>query len=163
MTIRKATKDDVQAIFELYVYLDNVEDALVSDISEDLMILREHQQNVQEDVLQSLQEAIDDTNQLLLVYQESTVLAFLHASIKENDDHPEWFESVRIGFLEGLVVHKDHQGKGISSALHKVFLQWAKEKGAKVIGLHVYANNSAKNIYAKWGYHDQSHFMYKKL
>ena len=52
----------------------------------------------------------------------------------------------------GMYIHPDYQGMGIGSRFKSMFVEWAKQKGIKKLGIGVLKDNKhARMIYEKWG------------
>ncbi|MEC4986691.1 MAG: GNAT family N-acetyltransferase [Oscillatoria sp. PMC 1068.18] len=63
-----------------------------------------------------------------------------------------------------LYVAPEHRRKGIGSALMNQAQIWAKKRGDRQIGLHVFQENQpALNLYTRLGYQTQSLLMVKPL
>jgi len=63
-----------------------------------------------------------------------------------------------------LYVIPTHRRQGIGQALMQYLENWAKQQGARQIGLQVFlSNTSALNLYHQLGYQEQSLWMVKSL
>ena len=64
----------------------------------------------------------------------------------------EYFNKLGYADLMAMYIHPDYQGQGIATKFKNIFLNWAKENGAKnfVIGV-LKDNEKARRIYEKWG------------
>ena len=63
-----------------------------------------------------------------------------------------YFNDLGCADLMAMYIHPDYQGLGIASKFKNIFINWAKENGAKhfVIGV-LKDNNKARKVYEKWG------------
>ncbi len=55
--------------------------------------------------------------------------------------------SVPMGLLRNIWVEESARNKGVAKSLHDTFVQAAREKGAKVIDIHVDIRNKEGNIF----------------
>ena len=70
----------------------------------------------------------------------------------------------RIPHIFLLYVIPAHRRQGIGKALMQYLENWAKQQGARQIGLQVFlSNTSALNLYHQLGYQEQSLWMVKSL
>ena len=89
------------------------------------------------------------------------IVGYIFGEILENS-HP-LFKKPKTGELSDLAVLKTYQGKGIAGKLWKELLVWFVKKKCKMVTLSVNSNNSAQEIYKKWGF-DVFYFrMIKKI
>lgn len=70
----------------------------------------------------------------------------------------------RQSYILMLYVKPDHRRQGIGSALMDWAERWAKKRGDRAIGLHVFITNQpAVNFYERLGYFPQTMGMLKPL
>lgn len=62
-------------------------------------------------------------------------------------------EEEHLGYIRGVVIREDFRGQGGATTLMEEAERIAKEKGIRVLDLHVYADNEAAlNLYQGLGY-----------
>lgn len=58
----------------------------------------------------------------------------------------------KTGYLGELFVLKEYRGKGISTKIKDVFLEFLKCKKIKICRIDVNPENNAQEVYKKWGF-----------
>lgn len=68
------------------------------------------------------------------------------------------------GWLEGARVHPDHRRSGLGTRLNDAGVEWARERGARVIRLSTEASNqAARNQVKRLGYREVSRWLHAKF
>ncbi|SFJ73985.1 GNAT family N-acetyltransferase [Thermoflavimicrobium dichotomicum] len=76
----------------------------------------------------------------------------------------DFFTQEKKGFIYGLAVAKEAEGKGIGQMLMNYAEKWAKERGYDQVALSVFANNHrARSLYEKLGFEVETMSMVKSL
>ncbi len=70
----------------------------------------------------------------------------------KRDSEYEYFYNLGYADLMAMYIHPNYQGKGIGGKFKQIFINWAKENGAKnyVIGV-LKDNKPARIVYEAWG------------
>lgn len=80
---------------------------------------------------------------------DGVMVGFMNATILSNYEH---FKNLGFAELMGLYIHPDYQGQGIGGRFKQIFIDWAKENGAKKFVIGVLKDNlKARKVYEKWG------------
>lgn len=162
MLIRKATPKDIEGIFKTFLEMVKSEDSASKKVAPFLMDLRKKGKDFKEDARKELLREVRERNSLYLVAEDKgKIIGYCYGTVKA--EKGPFFKSTLIGHLNGLVVKKQYNGKGIGSKLHRELEKWFKEKKCKQIKLEVFTTNLAKRIYSKLGYHEVISKMNKKL
>jgi len=160
--IRKAKKEDLEGVYELFLELCKSEDVSAIKASKHLKILRQRRPDFEKSVKKELLKSIKDGSSLYLVAEDDGVLfGYCYGTVLKVKD--AFFMYPKIGYLHSLVISKKHRGKGVASSLHTDMLNWFKKKGCSSVSLEVFVTNLAKEIYVKWGYKPFVYKMNKKL
>ena len=93
----------------------------------------------------------DPDSQVLVAVTETDVpLALCHVAMLSPSE----------GWLEGARVHPDRRRSGLGSALNHAGVEWARERGARVIRLSTEASNlAARNQVKRLGYREVSRWV----
>ena len=153
--IRKANKEDVNALNELLYQVHKVH----SDVRPDLFKAGEKKYN-DEELLVILN---DDTKPIFLYEEYNKVLGYAFCVIinHENDHSLVSYKSL---YIDDLCVNSSIRGKGIGKQLYEYVLNFAKSLGCYNVTLNVWADNdSALKFYEKIGMHIQKIGMEKIL
>lgn len=77
------------------------------------------------------------------------IVGMMNASLFSFYDH---YKELNFADLEAIYILPEYQGLGISSKLKNIFVNWAKENGAKNYVIGVLEDNiKARKVYEKWG------------
>lgn len=92
-----------------------------------------------------------DSDVLVAVDETDVPVALCHVALL----------SPREGWLEGARVHPDRRRSGVGSALNNAGVEWARERGARVIRLSTEASNmAARNQVMRLGYREVSRWVH---
>ena len=162
MKIRKATKKDINGIHETFQYMLESEDKASSKSANFLMKLRKRKNNFELNSNKDLEKEIKKKNVLWLVAViDNKIVGYACGCIKNNKN--PFFYSYNIGFLEGICVKKEYNGKGIAKELNKSMEIWFKKRKCIISYLYVLSENPAVEIYKKWDYKITDYKMFKEL
>lgn len=85
-------------------------------------------------------------------------------TIKSTKEEKEKFRNIKVGRISNLVVSKNYRGKGIGKRIFKYLEKYLKSQNCKFIKLGVFApNKTARNMYDKLGYTENSVHLIKKI
>lgn len=80
---------------------------------------------------------------------EGKLVGLVSAKVGTNYDH---FKDVVDAELMALYILPEYQGKGIGSTFKNLFVDWARQKGAKKFLIGVLKDNhKARKVYERWG------------
>ena len=103
--------------------------------------------------LSDLREAVG-WNRMENEYASPLMVSYYHIAVYENDALIGYIDCVSNGvtdaYIQDLMVHPDHQGKGIGTKLMNQMIEYLKEKHIYMISV-VY-EESLKPFYAKFGF-----------
>jgi diamine N-acetyltransferase len=156
MVIRKAAPGDYDALCEIFEQAD----ALHSD---NLPWMYQKIEGPARN--KTLIEALiaDEKVGLFVADFDVRVLGFILAFLREAPAGSVYRQR-RYALIENMAVKEGERRKGIGQALMKKVSQWAMEKGATTIDLHVYDfNEEAVRFYQTLGFDSVRRFMSKPL
>lgn len=151
--IRKATRDDIFAISELYREQFREMAKLIPDF------IKEGNQSVE-----FLEKTISSDDSDILVYEnDGRVVGFILLQAKERPDF-DFMLPGKYCYIMDIIVTKAHRNKGFGTALMNASKDWAKEQNCNLINLDVLINNpGAIKLYEKLGFIPKAQEMYCKL
>lgn len=153
MTIRKLTDADYSAVLTLYTELDRIH----YEARPDYFGKREcsYPKNAYDEVL-------GDANCLMLgAFEGEQLLGIVGATLWNKSGMIEGIQTV---CLDNIYILPQARRKGIAKALFLEVEEWAKQKGAVRLDLHVWDfNRDAMALYRAMGMDYQYHVMEKKL
>lgn len=145
VTIRKATRDDIDGIRRLYHELDRHHVELLPDVF----------QPVDEDARTAdvVAEFITDEDaDYLVAERDSEIVGFLNVQKRSHPPFP-MFRPHDFAMIENVVVHSSHRGQGIGTDLLDAAIGWAGEKGLTFVQTSVWTvNDSARSFYVGRGF-----------
>jgi GNAT superfamily N-acetyltransferase len=101
-------------------------------------------------------------NGLLLVAEEDEeIIGYSLNNIKSN---VKLFRVKKFGYLSDIFVAKTHRKRGIGNAFLKAALAWFRKKRMRYASIAYRAcNRQAGQVYRRWGFHDNSVELVRKL
>lgn len=148
MKIRKATIKDIEGIKLVY---EDYEKASRSYLPKKYLGLRNKKKPIQKNLIKSLSQDIKRKDGLFLVAEhDGMIVGYIYGMIRP-DDHV-YFKPAKTGELNDIAVKEEFRGRGISSKLWNELHKWFKIKKCKLITLGTNSNNTAQEIYKKWGF-----------
>jgi L-amino acid N-acyltransferase YncA len=143
--IRKATKKDLPALYDLYVYF-----------VEHLIKSRPQRYSLDRINPRSVNKEFEDYmnhGQVLVFEEKGRVAGYGMAKIKEN---VLFVKGRNHGELYQIVVRPESQNKGIGKAIANELINWMKSKGVSLIyGLVDLKNNESLRVWGKLGFSDE--------
>ncbi|PTX63345.1 acetyltransferase (GNAT) family protein [Melghirimyces profundicolus] len=112
-----------------------------------------------EQLARELRNRLDNPDALLLVFicDSDEPIGFLYLEIRK--DHLTFR---RAGFINGIYLHRDYQGKGLSKQMLARGERWFQERGVAPRHVFVTSNNlAAVKLYASMGYRVSDYRMSK--
>ena len=101
----------------------------------------------------------DETVTLIAEDEHGNRLGFVHAESSTDSVTQE-----PCGYVSLLAIAEEAEGRGIARRLMQGVEDWAREKGFRLLGLDVFANNRrARAFYEKLGYQEDSLRLTKPL
>ena len=162
MNIRKANSKDIDQIYQLFLEMIKSEDFSAKKVDKCLLNNRKKRQDFISSAKKELLKEFKEKNSIYLITEiNNKIVGYVRGFIIENKD--PFFNSIKIGYLNALVVLKKYNGKGIGSLLYKEIENYFKKNKCKQIHLEVFENNPAITIYKKWGYKSYIKKMVKKI
>lgn len=160
--IRKAKKSDVHQVYAVFLDMVKSEDASSKKVSNFLMDLRKKRKDFVVSAKKELLREFKENNSIYLVAERNKkVLGYVRGTIVENKN--PFFKSIKLGYLNAIVVLKKYTGKGIASLLNKSIERRFKENNCSQIHLEVFEHSPSISIYEKWGYKKFNIKMAKKI
>jgi len=146
--IRNAKESDVEQVYNVLMEMISSEDNASMNINPFLMDLRNKRSDFVDSAKKELIKEFNEENSAYLVAEiNNKIIGYIRGSVVENED--PFFNKIRIGYLNALVVLKEYSGKGIASKLNNELETWFKENDCKQIHLEVFDKNPAINMYEK--------------
>ncbi len=159
MRVRTAKSQDVELIIPVFM---DYEKASEEYLSEKYKSMRNKKKPLNKYIRLSFEKEISQKNAKFLVMEDQNkIVGYIFGEIRD-DTHP-LYKLPKTGELNDIAVLNEFQGKGIASKLWNELQKWFIEKNCKMITLGVNINNSAQNIYEKWGFEKFYFRMIKKL
>lgn len=145
VSIRKATRDDIDAIQRLYRQLDRHHVELLPDVF----------QPVDGDAraMDVVEAFIQDEDADYLVAEcGHEIVGFLNIRQRSHPPFP-MFRPRGFAMVENVVVDESRRGQGIGTALLDAVVRWAKDRGLTAIQTTVWASNDgARGFYVERGF-----------
>lgn len=143
MKIRKVREEDLAEIRELERQLAEIEKEMNSSLKD----------NAPEEYFSFFKKEFEKDSFIGFVALEGDeIIGLARGSIKER---PSFFIEDKEGKIESLIVKEKYRGKGVGKKLLNQIIDCLKERGAEVITLEVYLDNSAREFYRKMGFKEQ--------
>ncbi|MFA5127353.1 MAG: GNAT family N-acetyltransferase [Patescibacteria group bacterium] len=160
--IRKATIKDINQMYPVLLDMIKSEDRAIKASNRYLMRLRKKRTDFEASTKREFRREMEVKNSKYLVaIIDDKIVGYTRAEVKNNKN--SFFQPVKTGYLQSLVVLKKYRGRGIAAKLYQELEKWLKSKKCTQVSLHVLKNNNAKKIYEKWGYESVFYKMTKKL
>ena len=144
--IRPIKPDDAEQYVRLGLLVWR--DAYKHIFPEEVFIEKE---NKAEDKIKNFDKSIYNNNITLCFVAEidGKIVGFLFG---RRISHYQYFGEKGYADLEAIYIHPDYQGQGIGGRFKQIFIDWAKENGAKKFVIGVLKDNfKARKVYEKWG------------
>jgi GNAT superfamily N-acetyltransferase len=157
MTVRKATLNDAPAVLRLWAdCMDELDERVFTEnpaMKPYFQTFLRMKEDALEIYIEYIQENIRSEDALVLIGKmDGAPVGYCIAQIKRT---LPIYTVETMGFINKLYVKKEWRGRGISSQLNAETIKWLKEKGAKHVSIHVYADNKpARQIYENWGFRE---------
>lgn len=156
LQIRRADSSDYASLLPLFDQID----LLHREALPEIFVKPEgspREKDYFEDLLQQPQVGF------FIAQEQDQMIGFVHAAVR-NAPPLAIFAPRRYAVVEGAVVSKDYQGRGIGRKLMQRVHEWALEKGAGSVELNVYNFNAgAISFYERLGYEPLSLKLRKPL
>ncbi|NQU79605.1 GNAT family N-acetyltransferase [Candidatus Woesearchaeota archaeon] len=160
--IRKAKKDDLQGVYEVFLDLLRAEDDCACRIAKDAKRFRKRRLDFERSAKKDLlSDIIDRKKRYIIAEIDKEIVGYALGCIPSTKDN--FFVLPKTGYFNSLVVRKKYRGEGIASNLHAAMLKWFKEKKCSSVSIEVFVTNPAVNMYERWGYKGVVQKMNKKL
>jgi ribosomal protein S18 acetylase RimI-like enzyme len=145
VAIRKATRDDIDAIQRLYRQLDRHHVELLSDVFQPV----DGDARTADVVAKFI---ADEDADYLVAERGKEIVGFLNVQKRSHPPFP-MFRPHHFAMIENAVVDKPHRGQSIGTALFDAAIRWAKDKGLTSIQTTVWtANDKARGFYVDHGF-----------
>lgn len=148
MRIRTAKIKDIESIIPVFM---DYEKASENYLSKKYRPIRNKKKPLKKHIKLALEKDIKQKNSKFLVIEDDGKIVGYIFGVIGHDNHP-LFKRPKIGELDTIAVKKEYQGKGIANRLWKELLSWFIEQKCEMITLSVNSNNTAQEIYKKWGF-----------
>lgn len=159
MKVRTAKIEDIELIIPVFM---DYEKASEGYLSRKYRSMRNKKKPLKKHIKLAFEKDIQQKNGKFLVMEDQgRILGYIFGEIRD-DRHP-LFKRPKTGELNDIAVLKEHQGKGIASKLWNELQDWFIKKDCEMITLSVNINNSAQEIYKRWGFEKFYLRMIKKL
>jgi ribosomal protein S18 acetylase RimI-like enzyme len=157
IVIRKGTKEDLEAFFELY-WISSLEHTHYSGILDSL----KPKEKCQEYIINRQQELIKDPNQYFLVAEdEKNVIGIITGHVGERDE-AQVYRIERMGFIDEVCVHPEYRHSGIGNKLLETLLNQLYTQDVDFIGVGVAFKNPAFHFYKSYGFTPEGMWLIQK-
>jgi ribosomal protein S18 acetylase RimI-like enzyme len=147
ITIRKGTKEDIKAFFELY-WISSLEHTHYSGILDSL----KQKEKCQEYIINRQLELLNDPNQFFYVAEDKKkVIGMITGHIGERDE-ARVYKVEHIGFIDEVCVHPDYRTSGTGNKLLETMLDSLYAKDIEFVGVGVAFKNPAFHFYKSFGF-----------
>ena len=154
MTIRKATKTDIQAIIALLLQVNMVHHVIRPDL---------FKPNTTKYNEQELEALLDDESKPVFVFDDGQVLGHAFCVITEVKGD-KLLQDIKTLYIDDICVDEKARGKHVATALYEHVRDYAKSIGCTNITLNVWEGNTpALSFYSKMGMKVQKTTMETKL
>jgi ribosomal protein S18 acetylase RimI-like enzyme len=156
MEIRKATTEDLEALFKLKLKLKN------QDISIDpyLKPIEEAKEVYKKYLIRDLKKQGTDRITLVAV-KNNKIVGCIRGTLART---LHVLNVTFRGTIDNLFVEKEYRGNSAAKKLIEGVISWFKEKKVDVMTLHIYPSNSkAKSLYKKFGFKEYTLNMNRRL
>ena len=155
--IRKGTKEDLKAFFELY-WISSLEHTHYSGILDSL----KSKEKCQEYIINRQQELLRDPNQFFYVAEDKKkVIGMITGNVGERDES-RVYRIERIGFINEVCVHPNYRTSGIGNKLLKKMLNSLYAKNIEFVGVGVAFKNPAFHLYKSFGFTPEGMWLIQK-
>ena len=159
MKIRKARIEDVDLIIPVFKEYELASESYLPD---KYKCIRNKRKPLKKHIKIALEKDITKKNSKFLVMEHNNmIVGYIFGEIRENK-HP-LFKEPKTGEVSDLAVLNEYQGKGIAGKLWRELENWFIKNKCEFISLSVNSNNTAQEIYKKWGFELFYLRMIKKL
>jgi len=157
ISIRKGTKEDLQAFFELY-WISSLEHTHYSGVLDSL----KSKVKCQDYIITRQQELLQDPNQFFFVAEESNkIIGMITGHVGERDESPI-YKIEHIGFIDEVCVRPDYRHKGIGDRLLETMLDQLYAQHVGFIGVGVAFKNPAFHFYKSYGFTPEGMWLIQK-
>jgi len=155
--IRKGTKKDLKAFFELY-WISSLEHTHYSGILDSL----KPKENCHDYIINRQQELMNDPNQFFFVAEEKkNVIGIITGHVGERDE-ARIYRIERMGFIDEVCVHPKYRHSGIGNKLLETMLDQLYADNIDFIGVGVAFKNPAFHFYKSYGFSPEGMWLIQK-
>ncbi len=160
--IRKATKKDLDGIYQLFLELIKSEEVSAEKVARFLRDIRKKRKDFEESSKKELSKDICGKNSILFVAEDKNeIIGYISGDILKVKD--PFFNPIILGYLNHIIILKNYRGKGVSEKLYLELEKIFKKRKCTVCSLEVFSTNPAVKTFEKFGYKITTHKMWKKL
>ncbi len=157
IVIRKGTKDDLKAFFELY-WISSLEHTHYSGVLDSL----KPKEKCQEYIIDRQQELLKDPNQYFFVAEDKkNVIGIITGHVGERDE-ARVYRIERIGFIDEICVDPGYRHSGIGNRLLETMLNQLYEEDIDFVGVGVAFKNPAFHFYKSYGFTPEGMWLIQK-
>ena len=152
MQVRKVNINDYDEVIKLYKELYEAETIYDNNLTDEYLL---------DDKLENtIKKRIKSRKEIFLVVEiDNKLIGLIDGYILENIHHKE-----KVVYLDHLCVDEKYRKQNIGTTLINEFSNIAKKKGAKLIMLNAFENNTkAINLYKKLGFREHSLYYVNEL
>jgi ribosomal protein S18 acetylase RimI-like enzyme len=162
LKIKLATKKEIPVILDLWKEFNNEHEDIILPNNKTIKSFFEKNTNAKKEYKKFTKKNIKSKKSLLLIaYVNDKPSGYALHIIKPISPI---YSNKETGYISDLYVKKEFQGKGISSKLKDLGLQWFKKNNIEYVTLQVFSNNNlAEKIYDKWGFKKLKTELIKKI
>ena len=155
--IRKGTKEDLNAFFELY-WISSLEHTHYSGILDSL----KSTEKCQEYIINRQLELLNDSNQFFYIAEDKKkVIGMVTGHIGERDES-RVYKIERIGFIDEVCVHPDYRTSGTGNKLLETMLDSLYKRDIEFVGVGVAFKNPAFHFYKSFGFTPEGMWLIQK-
>ena len=156
MQIREAALSDYDSLLPLFNQIDSLHRGSLPE-----MFVEPEGRPRERDYFHDLLQQPDVG--FFIAEEQDQTIGFIHAVVR-NSPPLAIFAPRRYAVVDGAVVNKDQQGRGVGRQLMETVHEWARDHGATSVELNVYEfNEDAIAFYRRLGYKSLSRKMHISL
>jgi len=106
-------------------------------------------------IIEEFKDYLNNGTVIFAIVDEK-IIGYLSGIIEDN-------KYERFGYISEIFVSKDFRGKGVSTKLKDKFIEFLKSQKISLCRIDVNPNNSALEIYEKWGFKIDKYRLYYKF
>jgi GNAT superfamily N-acetyltransferase len=147
MTLRKGSKEDLNAFFDLY-WISSLEHTHYSGALDTL----KPKTQCKKYIISRQRELLQDPNQFFFVAEDKNKIIGMATGHVGERDEAVVYAIERIGFIDEICIHPDYRKSGVGRKLIDILLKELYRQGIDFVGVGVAFKNPAFHFYKTLGF-----------